>query len=716
MRIGDRLRQRRHLVGRTTEQALFDTALQSAPGECSFCALLVHGSGGIGKTTLLEAFADNCSQKEVPCHFLNGRDIEPKPTPFLAALGLALGNGAANEPLEFLASHPERRVLLIDNFDKLESLEGWLRETFLPQLSGETLVVMAGRNPLPPAWRADSAWQSLTRTVSLRNLSPEESRELLQARGIPPEQWEAALRWTHGYPLALSLLCQVWQQQSAPWKDEAPPDVMRALVERFVEQMPTPRHRAALEASALVRVTTEATLAGLLPDATAEEAHSLFNWLAGLSFVEAEPVGLAPHAIARDALLFDLRWRSPERYIDLHRKARDLYAARLREGTEAEQQRTLWDYVFLHRDHPLIRGAFQWTGGSGFYVDVAHPGDEETLAGWVRQHEGEESERIFRHWFRRGSAAQSTQVLRATHPEGGMGEPVGFWMHILVQASTPNDQAHDPAVRAAACFLEQKSPLRPQEVATLFRFWMAGDTYHGISPLQSLILVQAIRHYLTTPRLAYSLFPIADEKQWAPALAYAGMNRIPEADYTVGERTSLVFGHDWRTQPPTHWLASLAEKEVAPVAGGNTSKAASALRPLAQGTEASLLVLSEVEFRAAARQALRDLHAPEALRTNPLLRSALIAEQITGTPTTPSERVTALIHLITTTAKSLAGNGKRNRAYLALRYTYLESATTQERAADLLNLPFSTFRRHLAEGVEFIIDALWEREIGQGAR
>jgi DNA-directed RNA polymerase specialized sigma24 family protein len=45
-------------------------------------------------------------------------------------------------------------------------------------------------------------------------------------------------------------------------------------------------------------------------------------------------------------------------------------------------------------------------------------------------------------------------------------------------------------------------------------------------------------------------------------------------------------------------------------------------------------------------------------------------------------------------------------------HAYLNPARSQEEAAKLLDLPFSTFRRHLTEGLAAITDQLWQKEIG----
>ena len=45
--------------------------------------------------------------------------------------------------------------------------------------------------------------------------------------------------------------------------------------------------------------------------------------------------------------------------------------------------------------------------------------------------------------------------------------------------------------------------------------------------------------------------------------------------------------------------------------------------------------------------------------------------------------------------------------------TYVHAAPTQEAAAAVLDLPFSTYRRHLARAHERLTDLLWAVEIGE---
>ncbi len=731
-RIADRLNdaRRRRMVGRDDELNLFQKAIESSSDASPFSVLSVYGPGGVGKSTLLRAYADLCQSKNISCFLLNGREIEPSSARLLQALAAVLGLTDKNEVIPFLAAGPVRQVILLDTFEALEPMEGWLRDAFIPHLPGDSIVVLAGRNPLSSSWRGDTAWQPFLRQISLRNLSPNESRLLLSDREIPAAQQDAILEFTHGHPLALSLMSDLITQGSVTGESAPPraisagdgqvtPDIVQALLERFIDKVPTSLHRAALEVAGLLRVTTEPVLARLLGIA---DARTLFEWLRNLSFIETDQPGISPHGVVRDSLMADLRWRSPDRYGDLHRKARAYYQERLAETNGNEQQRILWDYIYLHRDNGVVRQAFTWEDTVTVYPGPAHPEDRETLASWVEEFEGAESARIFRYWWDRPEA-NATLVFRQPSASGSETEAVGFLMQVSLQRAGDEGRTADPAVLAALQFLEDKAPLREGESATHFRFWMAKGTYHSVSPVQSLIVVNTIRHYMTTPGLGYSFFPVRDPEHWLPAFTYAEMVRVPQADFSIGEQRSAVFGHDWRVQPPTSWLAALAEKEIAGQKAAFAKAASASGRsmpptpPVRRAAADYFVVLSRADFSVSVRAALRGTTRPESLFKNPLLRSRLVAEQVGASLAAPvRERASALSRMLLKTAQSLEGTGRNDRAYRALYHTYLRPAPTQEQAADILDLPFSTYRRHLAEGITLVTDALWQREIGSAGK
>jgi hypothetical protein len=227
---------------------------------------------------------------------------------------------------------------------------------------------------------------------------------------------------------------------------------------------------------------------------------------------------------------------------------------------------------------------------------------------------------------------------------------------------------------------------------------MARETYQAVSTIQMLIFVTAARHYLMTPGLAFSFFPCADPDFWAPMFAYTDFARIPDADYEVGGRRYGVFGHDWRVVPPIAWLDLLGEREM----GASVQQV-----PV---PTAEVLVLSEPAFRAAVQDALRHYARPSALEASPLIRSRFVLER-TGSKASAAEQIAALRALIDQAVESLLRHPRDARLYRALHHTYRQPAATQEQAAELLELPFSTYRRHLKSGVARVAELLWRAEV-----
>ncbi|HUY99820.1 MAG TPA: hypothetical protein VMU89_05685 [Thermomicrobiaceae bacterium] len=686
-RLGDRLsaaRQRR-FVGRGDELLLFQSAVVG--GALPFCVLYLYGPGGIGKTSLLGQFAALCAQAAVPTAWIDARSVDPLPEAFLDALKRSLE--LEDSPLRTLGLTTRRHVILVDTYELLTPLDGWLREEFLPQLSDQVLVVLASRQPLAPAWRIDAGWQDLVRPLPLRNLRPNEGRAYLGLRAIPTDQHAAVLDFTHGHPLALSLVAEVFaQREGFVFRAEETPDTVRVLLEQLVQKVPGPAHRAALETCALVRLTTEGLLAQVLG---LDDAHEMFEWLRGLSFVESGPLGLFPHDLVRDALGADLRWRNPDWYAELHRRARHYYAARLGQTRGVEQQRVLFDYVFLHRDNPLMRPYLEWQETGTTMPDSLRPGDRDALRAIVREHEGSESAAWLDFWAERQPGG--VVIYRDTN-----GQPSGFVVRLALEQAAPEDRAADPATARAWRYLEQRAPLRPGERATYFRFWMATDSYQAVSAIQSLVFGSAAQHYLTTPGLAFSFFAVAEPGFWSPMFGYVDLPLLAETEFASDDRRYGVFAHDWRVTPPMTWLDVLAEREMGSVA------------PTAPAPAAPLVVLSRPDFERAVRDALRAIDQPSALETNPLLRSRLVVDQV-GNAAGTSDRAAALRRSLLEAVQALAATPRRSKLHRALHHTYVRPAATQEQAAELLDLPFSTYRRHLSAGLTAVSEVLWQREV-----
>lgn len=688
--LADRLSAaRRHqFVGRDEERALFTAVLRSV--ELPFLVLYICGPGGIGKTSLLQRFRELCVETGVAAFYLDARHVGPMPEALLAELRRAMDLRPEASPAEELGRNGARSAILIDTYETLTPLDTWLRDSFLPQLPETVLVVLASRDYPAAAWLSDPGWQTLMRIMPLRNLSSAEGTAYLQQRGVPANQCAAVLDFTHGHPLALSLVAEMFAQRRAViFQPEAAPDIIKTLVEQFVQKVPGPAHRAALEACALVRLTSEPLLSETLglPD-----VHEIFEWLRSLSFIESGPLGLFPHDLAREALAVDLRWRHPDWYRELHRRARAFYVNRIGAG-RTDEERLLFDLVFLHRENPAVRPFFEWQHSGSLLADAAHDADRDILVAMVSSHEGPASARLAAHWLDR--QPEAFLVFR----DAGR-QVKGFMALLSLERAGPADLEADPAAQAAGAYLQHHAG-RPGERFTHFRFWMDAAAYQSVSPVQSLVFIQAVRHYLTTPGLAFTFFPVADANFWDTVLAYADLASVPEAGFEVGGRRYAVYGHDWRSVSPAAWLALLGEREI-----GAEAPPGPPARPAEQ-----VVVLSPSDFMAAVRDALRNFLQPDFLRQNPLVRSRLVVERVKGAGG-QAERVAALKALIHESADALQATPRDARLYRALYHTYFQPAPTQEAAAELLDLPLSTYRRHLLAGVRRVTEALWQREVG----
>jgi AAA ATPase domain len=689
--LGARLRRARgrRFVGRAAELELFRSALESP--DPPWAVLFLHGPGGVGKTALLHALGDAAEQAGVAASRVDLRGVEPSPPGFLSAVASAVGCGDADAALHALRGDV-RRVLLLDTYESVAPIDTWIRERFLPELGERVLVVLAGREPPDAAWAQDPGWRELLRAVSLRNLSPDDARDLLRAHGVAEGLHACALGVTHGHPLALSLLVDVLATAhgaaEAPVVDLADsPDLVRVLLERFLAQMPSERHRRALAVCAHARVTTEARVRAACDG---DDAAELFAWLRSLSFVEEGREGVFPHDLARDVLEADLRWRDRGAYADVHHGVRRHVVAHIRATSGREQQRAVADLHWLHRGNPGIRPFYDWSTLGQGYADVLRPGDEEAVIELVGRYEPPESVELVRFWLARQPDAF---VMCRT---AGRPEPFGFLARLALHEASEADLARDPGAASMWAYALAHGAPRPGEEVHAGRFYIDAEAYQAPSPTFNVAAINSVQHWFSHPRLAWDFIGgWSDPDAIAPFMRHIDYHRAPEADFEVGGRRHGVFAHDWRRTPVEPWLDLMSEREIAEEPAGG-----------AQADAPPVLALSREEFADAARRALQDLHRPEALARNPLARTRAVRDR--GDGEAPAEVVEALLR---EAVAALASDPRGEKLHRAVDRAYVHAAPTQERAAEVLGVPLSSFRRHLARGTERVIAWLWEREL-----
>ena len=549
-RVADRLAsaRRARFVGREAETAAFRQAL--AADEPPFVALHVLGAGGVGKTTLLQEFARIACDAGRAVVSIDGRNIEPSATGFLAALKHALGVDGF-ELAAMIERWPAGGVLLVDTYERLAPLDDWLRHTLLPQLPARSLVVVAGRHEPGTAWRTDVDWAALTRVQPLGNLGPEESRTYLARCGVAAEHHDEALSFTRGHPLALSLVADVLTRGTRfpSSRLDTEPEVVRLLLEKFVQEVPSRDHRLALHACVTVWATTEPLLAAALdrPD-----AHDLFEWLGQLSFIEHGPYGLFPHDLARHVVYADFRWRDPDAAYRVTERALGYLYERLDRTSGFDRQRVWFDLLYVQRYNPCLRPYLDWASFGTAYAETAGPADHAAILAMVERHEGPASASIARHWLKR-----QPEAFFAIRGVGG--DLIGFVTNLHLEAATPEDLAADPAAALAVAYAQRHGPPCVGEQIVFGRFWMDRECHQAPTRVFTLVAATCSQSW-TAPNLAWCFVAMAHPDVLEPMFTEIHIWRAREADFEIDGRRYGVFAHDWRLESAGQWLRLKAER------------------------------------------------------------------------------------------------------------------------------------------------------------
>ncbi|MEE4596024.1 ATP-binding protein [Streptomyces sp. DSM 41524] len=659
-----------NFVGRSTELNLFRRALEGCPGAPA--VIVLHGPGGIGKSALLQRLALETGAAGRPVVYIDMRMIDPSPAAFKAAASDV-----------FRKKHT---VLLVDSFERCPDMEEWLRGWFLPQVPAGVLVVVAGRLPPDPLWRADLAWSDVLQVLPLGELGPADSAALLSSRGADAALHEPLLRFAAGHPLALRLAAEVAAQgQSGDMEWPPVRSVVERLLSHLVGDLPSPAHRRALEVCGHALDTTEELLRVVLPD---EDASAMFTWLRQLPFIRCGRFGAYPHDVVRDSLDSDLRWRDPEGYKAMHRAIRGHLVERIRHAPEKEALRATGGYNYIISRGEWIRKFHGSRQESGAFETPFRQEDTDVLVEMTQRVEGAESAAMVAYWLREQPEAFHIHRRHST------GEVLGFMAWLRLESWDEEARSVDPVVTAAWDYVRSAAPLRRGEHLGMARFLVHHGSYHRPSRSWDLVHMRVIFEILRAERCAWSCVVNTDADFWEPLMRYMDMIKAPPSA-TVGDRSHSLFVHDWRAVRIQEW----AERIDTRLLSGPPPLSPADAQP-------RFASLSRADFDAAVRDALRSWHDPYQLATNPLLQCRLIAEHA------DDNAVMALRRLIKKAMARLETSPRSAHLYQVLTTTFLARVSTQEAAARRLNMPFSTYRRHLTRGIEQVREYLWRWETG----
>lgn len=349
------------MVGRDAELALLDRLFVDEPGAS---VVLLHGPGGIGKSTLLREVGRRGERRGWKPALVDGRELHATPEALEAALG-----PVRDEP---------RPLLLFDSYERMSAMDGYLRGELLPSLPEQATAVIAGRSRPGRGWVEDG-WDALAVELELGPLSDGEAGELLRGRGVSDERISRELvAWAAGSPLALSLAADA-ASGTALWTPHdtlEQPMIVEALIRRLVDAEIDAAHPGVLAVAAVARVTTRDLLRDVLPELEPEDAY---RWLASRSFTEPLGHGISLHDLVRKALAADLRRRDPERERLLRRRIADHLHQR------AIEHDVLLSIDLAHLvENDTIRWGYSWEGSARHRIDDLRPGDSEAIGEQLR--------------------------------------------------------------------------------------------------------------------------------------------------------------------------------------------------------------------------------------------------------------------------------------------------------------------------------------------
>jgi hypothetical protein len=516
--------------------------------------MYVHGIAGIGKTTLLNAFAASARSAGATVVGLDCRSIEPTERGFLYSLSRAIGS-QARRPVALakrLGNLGERVVLTLDTYEVFRFLDVWLREVFLPTLPANVRVVLCGREPAVTAWLTSSRWDRKSfSSLPLEGLTDGEALELLLSSGVNASAARRITRLTHGNPLALKLAAATIAEDPArDLESQALPEVIDTLARIYLADVTDPVTRRVLQACSVVRRVTHSVLQAMLPEMAPDDA---FERLRMLPFTASGPDGLIIHDAVRQAIAAQVRAMDPNTYRDSKRRVWRQLQAESRTAGIDELWRYTADILYL-LDNAVIREAFFPSGGPRFSVQTYRSDDVTAVTSILERHDTDESRLATLEWLR-------------LHPEtffvvrDQQGEVMGFHCIFEPQKVSPKLLAADRMTQSWSKHLESE-PVATNETVLFLRSLLSAEYGEMPSPVQAASWLEIKRTYMALrPRLRRIYAALRDEAAaaFAPVMSTLGFKPVARLD--LGEVYNLAV-NDFGPQSVDGWLAGLVAAEI----------------------------------------------------------------------------------------------------------------------------------------------------------
>lgn len=551
-RVGDYLEQRAResFVGRVEEvNALLHILDEDGP-----FVTHVYGIGGIGKSSLLEVFAEEARAYGAAIIRFDCREIEPTERGFLRELSAGIG-GSVTAP-EMAGARLEELgdpvVLALDTYEVFRLMDTWLRRVFVPALPENTRVLLCGREAPVAAWSVSPGWQGLFRSIRLGPLSEPEAVELLAKSGICMEDAKRINAFAHGHPLALKLAAAaVIEQPDLRFREIASQHVVAELTRLYLADVPDNQTREALVAASVLRRTTRSLLGAMLPEAAPQDNY---DRLLRLPFVDMGSDGLIVHDAVRQVIAASLKASDPNLYCAYRRDAWNQLRRELRSASQNEIWRYTADMLYMIEE-PIIREAFFPSDMQPFAVDPALPEHEPIILSIAERNDGPQAAALLAQWW--SLAPETFRVIRDRD-----GEVAGFY--ILFEPTTLDQSLllQDPILSSWWQHL-QEDPIPKRQKAVFCRRWLSEQHGELPSPVQAASWLDLKGVYMEKRSVLRRIYCTATNAEvYGPVLVKLGFRLISEAAVTLDGDTYHAAMLDFGPGLVDGWMAGHVRAEL----------------------------------------------------------------------------------------------------------------------------------------------------------
>lgn len=634
----------RRFVGRARELALVDDVLA---GRSAAHVLVVHGPGGIGKSSLLRQVRRHAERAGWETRAIDGREGVPTTSELEERLG---------------GEETDRgRLVLLDTYERMTSLGPQLRGRVLPGLPDRSLIVIAQRGTPDPGW-LQGGWERVTRSIRLAPVSGDEARTLLARDGVTDERTSSDLMaWADGSPLALTLGAAAARDRGA-WGIGGLDDHVELadlLVQRLTESELDPSHLDVITVAALARRTDAAMLADVLPGVDGAQAEA---WLRSRTFAEGRSTWVTLHELVRTAVRAQARAERGERERELRRRITEHVYHRINAG-EAGLLPDLAELV----DTEALRWAIPGEGPAGLRIEDADFDDLQDVPALV-------THRGVGEWLEATTALVRALPRCIVVARDDDDQLCGVCIAIAAR-DAPAAVERDPMLKG---WLAHARVHQPNGNALLWRDSLDLTEAHGTSDSRVLPLLNTAaiqRSGLPNPRLSY--LPIDPANLAAVEFARnVGAIHAPELDvfYDGKVQECHILDHGPGGMFASYRAAVYAELGLAPPPVGSA----------AEGGASTEVTADTV------KEALRTLDRPLELARSPLARGQTVAE-----------RAATVRDLLAAATEGAFGAGPAERLlHDVIVQRYLGPPTTHEQTAERLHVSRSTYFRHLGVAVD----------------